>query len=96
MIDGRAGVQFKSEVGAAGLISAFSTRLRDWRAAKRIPLKQIASDLGVSISVVSAWERGTRFPSVVHLQQVADYSGIPVCQLLRPIGLDCPRRSDGG
>lgn len=36
--------------------------LRDWRRSQHLPLKHLATDLGVSCAIVSAWETGTRFP----------------------------------
>jgi transcriptional regulator with XRE-family HTH domain len=52
--------------------------LRDWRTTKALPLKHVASDLGVSISVVSQWERAKRFPSMQNLLQISEYTKIPV------------------
>src|SRR3974390_1713229 len=73
------------------LVSLFSGRLRRWRQARSMPLKRMAADLGVSVSVVSAWEQGSRFPSVHHLEKLAVYTGMPVCQLLFAGAQDCPR-----
>ena len=61
-----------------------------------MPLKQMAAELGVSISVVSAWEQGSRFPSVHHLEKLAVYTGMSVCQLLFEGGQDCPQASNTG
>lgn len=49
----------------------------------------MALDLNVSIAIVSAWENGTRFPSVAHLEQLSAYLGIPVCHLLYQGEGDC-------
>ena len=57
----------------------------------------MACDLGVSVSVVSAWENGVRFPSISHLLRLSAYTGVPVCQFLYPHPWDCPNcRPDGG
>lgn len=64
------------------LVNVFAARLRDWRNARQLPLKQVASDLGVSIAVVSAWENGTRFPTIGHLGTLSDYTDIPAWQWL--------------
>jgi len=57
-------------------------RLRVWRQGAGRTLKQAARDLRVSISVVSQWERGLRFPSVKNLHKIACYMELPVCDLL--------------
>jgi transcriptional regulator with XRE-family HTH domain len=59
-----------------------SRRLQRWRAASGIPLREVARNMGVSISTVSAWEHADRFPSASHLDGLADCIGIPVCALL--------------
>jgi transcriptional regulator with XRE-family HTH domain len=67
---------------AVSLVGAFSMRLKSWRAGQGFPLKRVAKDLGVSISIVSEWEHGHRFPSASNLEAVSRYVGIPVCCLL--------------
>jgi len=68
----------------------FRARLRLWRRAEGLPLKRVAHDLEVSVSVVSQWERGLRFPSVKNLDSIAQYMDIPVCSLLYEGKNDCP------
>lgn len=46
-----------------------------------MPQKEIASDLDLHISVVSAWETGERFPNSLALQKIADYTGITPCRI---------------
>lgn len=70
----------------------FGARLRLWRRAEGLPLKRVAHELGVSVSVVSQWERGLRFPSVRNLDQIAQYMDIPVCSLLYEGKSDCPHK----
>ncbi len=67
---------------STSVVDAFSIRLREWRATQGFPLKRVAKDLGVSISIVSEWEHGHRFPSVSNLEAVSRYVGLPVCCLL--------------
>jgi transcriptional regulator with XRE-family HTH domain len=69
----------------------FSGRLRLWRTQRGLLLKEMASDLGVSLSLASALETGSRFPSEPHLEQISSYTGIPACQFLYPGPGDCPR-----
>ena len=64
------------------LVAAFAGRLRHWRRTRRIPLKQMAGELGVSTAIVSAWENATRFPTLEHLEQISGYTGIPAWQFL--------------
>ena len=70
----------------------FGARLRLWRRAEGLPLKRVAHDLEVSVSVVSQWERGLRFPSVKNLDSIAQYMDIPVCSLLYEGKNDCPHK----
>lgn len=51
----------------------------------------MASDLGVSISIVSAWENATRFPSAERLQEIAKYTGIPICEFFYSGPEECPQ-----
>ncbi len=66
------------------LILSFAARLHDWRARVRRGLKVVAADLGVSISIVSEWENGRRFPNADHLYAVSRYTGIPAWRFLHP------------
>ncbi len=70
----------------------FGTRLRLWRRSEGYPLKLVAHDLDVSVSVVSQWERGLRFPSVKNLDRIAQYMDIPVCSLLYDGNNECPHK----
>ena len=47
-----------------------------------LPLKHVARDLGVSVSIVCEWEHGHRFPSISHLEEISRYVGLPACCLL--------------
>ena len=68
--------------GTASVVDHFSQRLREWRASQKLPLKHVARDLGVSVSIVSEWEHGNRFPSVTNLEAISRYLELPVCCLL--------------
>jgi transcriptional regulator with XRE-family HTH domain len=76
---------------ATPVVDIFARRMREWRASAQLPLKHVARDLGVSISIISEWEHGHRFPSVRHLEAVARYLKMPVCCLLYPGQGTCPR-----
>lgn len=80
--------------GLSGLkvVTDLANRLHRWRAEQQLPLKRVASDLGVSIAIVSAWENGDRFPSVEHLVALAGYMRCPVCHLLYDGTGACPNR----
>lgn len=69
---------------------AFAARFSKWRKYKRLPLKSVAADLGVSLQVISDWERGRRFPSSRHLALIETYTGVPLCQFFRGEGVPCP------
>lgn len=68
----------------------FAKRVRAWRAEQGLPLKHVAADMGVSISVVSQWERAQRFPSLRNLEKIADYIGTRACCLLYDGKGECP------
>jgi transcriptional regulator with XRE-family HTH domain len=70
----------------------FGSRLRVWRREQGHPLKRVAHDLDVSVSVVSQWERGLRFPSVRNLDRIAKYMEVPVCTLLYDGKATCPHK----
>jgi transcriptional regulator with XRE-family HTH domain len=67
------------------LVAAFSMRLRGWRQEQGITLKAVALEMGVCISIVSEWEHGNRFPSVDNLWSIAQFTGIPAPELIRPV-----------
>jgi len=70
--------------------SVLGRNLRRWRHENRLCLKQVAGDLGVSESIVSAWERGARFPSGEHLEAISKHTGIPPCLLFCCRNGKCP------
>ena len=61
--------------------ASFATAFSNWRRKSKIPLKKIAQDLGVSISTVSTWESGQRFPTGYNFEMLAEYTGLPPCKL---------------
>jgi transcriptional regulator with XRE-family HTH domain len=67
-----------------GVVQVFARRMKEWRKDQGLPLKHVAKELGVSVSIVSEWENGNRFPSVSNLESIAKYLGMPVCCLLYP------------
>ncbi len=70
----------KAKRKAVGMILA--ENLHAWRAAQGLTLAKVAKDLKVSISVISQWERGLRFPSARNLDNVSKHLGITVSQML--------------
>ena len=61
--------------------ASFANAFRNWRVKNHIPLKQIAKDLGLSVSTVSSWEVGERFPSGRNFERLVNYTGVPPCKL---------------
>ena len=61
--------------------ASFAIAFKNWRQKNKIPLKQIAADLGLSVNTISLWELGKRFPSKHHFAMLADYTGLPPCKL---------------
>jgi len=66
----------KFDIGAS-----FAIAFKNWRWKNKIPLKQVAADLGLSVNTISLWELGKRFPSKRHFAVLADYTGQPPCKL---------------
>ena len=64
-----------------GYRDLLAERLRCWRTEKQLTLKAIASDLGVSISLVKDWETGRRFPCAENLENLAKYMHLKPCRL---------------
>ena len=62
---------------------------RNWRLEQKIPLKVLASDLGVDISTISNWELGKRFPTGRHFEMLTDYTGLPPCRLFCVMAAKC-------
>jgi transcriptional regulator with XRE-family HTH domain len=61
--------------------ASFAIAFKNWREKNQITLKKIATDLGVGIATVQAWEGGERFPSGDNLELLASYTGVPPCRL---------------
>jgi transcriptional regulator with XRE-family HTH domain len=61
--------------------ASFAAAFTNWRRKNGIPLKNIAEDLGVSISTVSMWESGKRFPTGSNFEMLVEYTGLPPCKL---------------
>ena len=69
--------------------ASFATAFRNWRLKNHVPLKTVATELGVSIATVNAWERGKRFPSGYNFEMLVDYMGVPPCRLFCVIADKC-------
>ena len=63
------------------ICASFATAFRNWRMKNRIPLKRIARDLDLSVSTVSSWELGERFPTGRNFERLVNYTGVPPCRL---------------
>ncbi len=61
--------------------ASFAIAFRNWRRNNKVTLKAIAKDLGVSISTVSSWESGERFPGGYNFEMLVEYTGLPPCKL---------------
>jgi len=73
----------------------FGALLKRCRAEQEWPLKRVAYEMGVSVSVVSDWERGKRFPSKDNIKRLAELYRLPVCRLFC-IGADlCTQHTPG-
>ena len=73
--------------------TSFAAAFGHWRRKHNVPLKKIAGDLGVSISTVSCWELGKRFPTGRNFELLVDYTGVPPCRLFCVMAAKCvPRK----
>jgi transcriptional regulator with XRE-family HTH domain len=63
------------------ICTSFATAFKNWRRKNKIPLKQVAADLGLSVGTINKWELGTRFPTGRNLEMLAEYTGQPPCKL---------------
>ena len=61
--------------------TSFAKAFSTWRTKNKIPLKEVAAGLGLSVSTVSSWELGERFPTGEHFQALVNYTGVPPCRL---------------
>lgn len=75
---------------ARGESQLLGGRLKAWRKLRGYPLKRVAQDMGVSISVLSEWENGKRFPSSRHLDVISKATGLPLCSFFYTGSGDCP------
>lgn len=69
--------------------ASFATAFSNWRRKNRIPLKNIAKHLGVSISTVSSWESGECFPTGYNFEILVEYTGLPPCKLFCVMADNC-------
>lgn len=56
--------------------------LRTLRKSKKFLLKEVAADLNLSVSTLSAYERGTREPNLATLKKLSEYFECPIEALL--------------
>ena len=67
------------------LVTAFAMRMKAWRQTEGLTLKVVAAETGLSMAILCEWEHEHRFPSVDHLWAIAQYTGIPAWELIRPV-----------
>jgi transcriptional regulator with XRE-family HTH domain len=66
--------------GGGGM--SFGSRLRELRTEKKVSQKQVASDIGISITTISQYESDSRFPNEEMLKQLCKYYQISSDYLL--------------
>lgn len=69
--------------------ASFALAFKKWRRREKTPLKKVAADLGVSVSTISFWELGKRFPTGRHFEKLAEYTGLPPCRLFCSMAEEC-------
>ena len=63
----------------------FAARIRMHRALHRIDQNELATQLGVSRTIISYWENGHVRPNTKAVRKLAEVLGIPVEQALKEI-----------
>ena len=87
---GLSNIDEASREAASPVARVFARRLKEWRLEAGLPLKHVARDLGVSVSIVCEWEHAHRFPSFANLEGIARCMGLPVCCVLYHGRGQCP------
>jgi len=66
--------------------TTFVDLLKDFLRRRKLLPSQLAGELGISHATVSRWLSGKTTPDIKSYQKLADYSGIPLNQLLAKSG----------
>ena len=67
---------------ARTLRTRLAWEIRSWRETHGTKLEVLASSVGVSVSTVSLWENGLRYPNIENLVALAATLSLPPCRLL--------------
>ncbi|NLB70252.1 MAG: helix-turn-helix transcriptional regulator [Lentisphaerae bacterium] len=79
-LNGKKEQEVSDEERTAHLRTIIGRNIRAWREYKNLPLKCLASEVKVSISICSQWENGLRFPCPNNLVKLAHIFGCsPSC-----------------
>src|SRR5947207_13349291 len=77
------GVQYSTMVESAGVdLAALGERIRRERARRQLSLNELAAKAGVSRSMLSAVERGSKAPTVLVLDRIATGLDTSIARLL--------------
>lgn len=68
-------------------IALIGTRIRDFRTAKEMPLRALAEQTGLSMSMLSLVERGKTSPSIGTLIAICSALDVHMADLLAPVSL---------
>jgi transcriptional regulator with XRE-family HTH domain len=79
----KVGSQKRRDKDENPIVEAFAVTFKEWRASSGKRLREVAADLDLSISIVSEWENGNRFPNADHFHAIAQHTGIPAWKFLR-------------
>jgi len=64
--------------------STLGRRIRHYRQARRLTLRELSARVGVAVSVLSLIENGRREPRIAVLRSIANTLGVPITELLIP------------
>ena len=68
----------------AAKVPAAQVHLKAWRKHRRVTAEELAAQVNRSLSLVSAWEMGTRIMNMVDLEDLARVYGVHPSALLLP------------
>lgn len=72
-------------IGGLGMVQGLGERLTEQRILRKLSQKDVAASVGVSVSVISNYERGERTPSVETLMSLA---GLYRCSVDYLLGIE--------
>ena len=77
------------------LAKALAVRLKQWRHDEGLTFKAMSAKMGVSITVICDWEHANRFPDVMNLWALAQFTGISASEFIQPLKTAGAKKAKG-